>query len=116
MDLKPLAEWRCMPWMRFSQHPGTKDPKPQPYRCRDCRYDFSAKTGSLMQGSPLGFQAWVLAIYLLTTSIKGVSSMKLHRDLGVRYSPPALTPQNPIVFPILTRSGSIRRSMALDTA
>ena len=22
--------------------------KPQPYRCRDCRYDFSAKTGSLM--------------------------------------------------------------------
>ena len=36
-----------------------------------------------MQGSPLGFQTWVLALYLLTTSIKGTSSMKLHRDLGV---------------------------------
>ena len=36
-----------------------------------------------MQGSPLGFQTWVLALYILTTGIKGTSSMKLHRDLGV---------------------------------
>ena len=57
--------------------------KPQPYRCRSCRKDFSTKTGTLMQGSPLGFQTWVLAIYILTTGIKGTSSMKLHRDLGV---------------------------------
>ena len=57
--------------------------KPQPYRCRDCRYDFSAKTGSLMQGSPLGFRTWAIAIYLLTTGLKGTSSMKLHRDVKV---------------------------------
>ena len=36
-----------------------------------------------MQGSPLGYQTWALAIYLVTTSLKGVSSMKLHRDLGI---------------------------------
>ncbi|MDE0293342.1 MAG: IS1595 family transposase [Bryobacterales bacterium] len=57
--------------------------KPQPYRCRDCRKDFSVKTDTLMHGSNLGFQTWVIAIYLLTTNLKGVSSMKLHRDLGV---------------------------------
>ena len=57
--------------------------KPQPYRCRDCRKDFSAKTGSLMQNSPLPFQTWVIAIYILTTGIKGTSSMKLRRDLKV---------------------------------
>ena len=57
--------------------------KPQPYRCRSCRTDFSAKTGTLMQGSNLGFQTWVVALYLLTTGLKGTSSMKLHRDLGV---------------------------------
>ncbi|MDE0372433.1 MAG: IS1595 family transposase [Rhodospirillales bacterium] len=57
--------------------------KPQPYRCRDCRRDFSVKTGSLMHGSKLGCRTWAFAIYLLTTGIKGVSSMKLHRDLGV---------------------------------
>lgn len=60
-----------------------KSRKPQPYHCTDCRKYFSVKTKSLMQGSPLGFQVWAIAIYLMTTSIKGVSSMKLHRDLGV---------------------------------
>ena len=57
--------------------------KPQPYRCRDCRKDFSAKTGTIMQGSPLSYRTWALALYILTTNIKGTSSMKLHRDLGV---------------------------------
>ena len=54
-----------------------------PFRCRDCRKFFSAKTGSLMQSSKLGYQKWALAIYILTTNIKGTSSMKLHRDLGI---------------------------------
>ena len=58
--------------------------KPQPYRCHQCRKDFSTKTGTLMQGSRLGYPTWAVAIYLLTTSLKGVSSMKLHRDLGIR--------------------------------
>lgn len=57
--------------------------KPQPYRCRDCRTDFSVKTGTLMHGSNLGLQTWAVAVYLLTTSLKSVSSMKLHRDLGI---------------------------------
>ena len=48
--------------------------KPQPYRCRDCRKDFSAKTGTIMQGSPLSFRTWALALYILTTNIKGTSS------------------------------------------
>ena len=36
-----------------------------------------------MHGSKVGYQNWVIALYLVTTSLKGVSSMKLHRDLGV---------------------------------
>ena len=31
----------------------------------------------------LDYQKWALAIYLVTTNLKGVSSMKLHRDLEV---------------------------------
>ena len=55
------------------------------HRCRDCpkRRMFSLKTGTVMQSSPLGYQTWAIAIYLVTTSLKGVSSMKLHRDLGI---------------------------------
>lgn len=57
--------------------------KTMPYRCRDCRKYFSVKTGTLMAGSPLPLLKWVYAIYLDTTSLKGVSSMKLHRDLHI---------------------------------
>ena len=56
-----------------------------PYRCREkeCRKRFSVRTRSVMEGSNLGYQTWAIAIYLLMTSLKSVSSMKLHRDLGI---------------------------------
>ena len=56
-----------------------------PYRCRakDCRKRFSVKTGTVMQSSKLGYRIWAIAIYLSLTSLKGVSSMKLHRDLSI---------------------------------
>ena len=54
-----------------------------PYRCRGCGKRFSVRTGSVMTESKLGYQVWVIAIYLLTSGLKGVSSMKLHRDLGI---------------------------------
>ena len=57
--------------------------KPQPFRCRDCRKDFSVKTDTVMQGSNIPLHKWALAVFLLNTSLKGVSSMKLHRDLGI---------------------------------
>ena len=61
---------------------GAKHPT-MPYRCRSCRKFFSVKTNTVMHSSKLGCQVWALAIYLLTTGLKGTSSMKLHRDLGI---------------------------------
>ena len=60
-----------------------KTRKPQPFRCRDCRKDFSVKTGCIMQSSKLSYQVWAIAMYLMATGLKGVSSMHLHRDLNV---------------------------------
>ena len=60
--------------------------KPQPFRCRDCRKDFSVKTGTVMQGSNLKLSVWAIAMYQMSTSLKGVSSMKLSRDLGISQS------------------------------
>ena len=55
------------------------------HRCRDCpdRRMFSLKTGTIMRGSPLGYRVWAIAIYLLVTNLKSVSSMKLHRELEI---------------------------------
>ena len=59
--------------------------KTMTHRCRDCpdKRFFSLKSGTVMEGSKLGFRVWAIAVYLVTTNLKGVSSMKLHRDLGV---------------------------------
>ena len=59
--------------------------KTMPYRCREkeCRKRFSARTKSVMEASNIGYQKWAVAFYLFATNLKGVSSMKLHRDLNI---------------------------------
>ena len=54
-----------------------------PYWCTDCRSYFSMKTGTAMQASKISLRKWAIAIYLCLTSLKSVSSIKLHRDIGV---------------------------------
>lgn len=44
---------------------------------------FSVKTGTVMEGSNLKYRHWAVAIYLFSTNIKGISSMRLHRELGI---------------------------------
>ncbi len=57
--------------------------KPLPYWCGDCRRNFSVKTGTVMHRSHIGLQKWAIATYLWAVSLKGVSSMRLHRDLEI---------------------------------
>ncbi len=55
------------------------------HRCRDCdgRPMFSLRSCNIMDGSKLGYQTWAITIYLVTTDLKGVRSMKLHRALEI---------------------------------
>ena len=59
--------------------------KTMPFRCREkeCGKHFSIKTGTFMQSSKIGYQNWLYAFYLFATNLKSVSSMKLHRELGI---------------------------------
>jgi len=57
--------------------------KPMPYWCSDCRSYFSVRTGTAIARSNVPLRKWAIAIYLCLTSLKSVSSMKLHRDLDV---------------------------------
>ena len=57
--------------------------KPQPFRCRSCRKDFSVKTGTVLHSSNIPLSKWAIGFYLYMTSLKGVSSMTLHRALGI---------------------------------
>lgn len=44
---------------------------------------FSMKTGTVMEGSKIKYRHWAVGISLHTTNIKGISSMRLHRELGI---------------------------------
>ena len=59
--------------------------KSMTHRCRECegKPRFSVKTGTVMQSSKLNYKTWAIAAYLVTTNIKGISSMKRHRDLEI---------------------------------
>ena len=57
--------------------------KTMPYRCRDCKQFFSVKFGTVMEHSRISYQNWAIGTYLFAVNLKGVSSMKLHRDLGI---------------------------------
>ena len=60
--------------------------KTMPYRCRErkvCGKRFSVRTDTVMESSKLGYQVWAIAMYLVATNLKGISSMKLHRDLNI---------------------------------
>ena len=55
----------------------------QQYHCTSCGVNFTVKTNTIMHDSKLSLSKWGMAFYLFNTSLKGVSSMKLHRDLGI---------------------------------
>ena len=57
--------------------------KPMPYWCPDCRKYFSVRTGTILRRSHISLQDWAFGIYLEVTNLKGVSSIKLGRDLGI---------------------------------
>ena len=52
-----------------------------PDTCKDCRKRFSVRKGSMMQSSKLGNQAWAVAFYMAASNRKGISSLKLRREL-----------------------------------
>lgn len=55
------------------------------YKCadKDCDEQFNAKVGTIFEGSKVPLKKWFIAIYLLTSHKKGVSSHQLARDLKV---------------------------------
>lgn len=53
------------------------------FKCGACHKVFSAKTGTYMGESPIKYQKWLMALYLVTSHKKGVSSLQLAKDIGV---------------------------------
>jgi len=52
-------------------------------KCKDCGKQFTVRVGTIFESSHVKLHLWLQAIYLMTSSKKGISSHQLHRTLGV---------------------------------
>jgi transposase-like protein len=53
------------------------------WRCNDCKRQFSTKVGTIFEESPLGYDKWLPAIWLITNAKNGISSCEIARALLV---------------------------------
>jgi transposase-like protein len=55
------------------------------WKCSQCRKQFTVTVGTVFEDSRIPISKWLLAIHLLGSSKKGMSSHQVHRNLGVSY-------------------------------
>jgi transposase-like protein len=53
------------------------------WKCRGCRKQFSVKTGTIFEESPIALDKWLMAIWLVVNCKNGVSSYEIARDLRI---------------------------------
>ena len=91
-DEQIATEWfeaHIWPEVRCCGHCGSiktsRVPKanPMPYWCKECRKYFSVRTGTALSHTRLPLRKWAVAIYMEIASRKGISSVRLHEEIGV---------------------------------
>lgn len=58
-------------------------PRYRRWFCKDCDRQFTVKVGTVFEDSPIGFDKWLPAIWLIASNKNGISSCELARALAV---------------------------------
>lgn len=53
------------------------------FRCNHCKRNFTCKVGTIFEDSNLSLVKWFIAMYLISSHKKGISSCQLARDIKV---------------------------------
>jgi transposase-like protein len=53
------------------------------YKCAECRKKYSVRVGTIFEDTKISLKKWFIAIYLMTSHKKGISSCQLAKDLGI---------------------------------
>jgi len=71
---------------KLQSNPTTKNKiRPGVYKCKDCRKKFTVMVGTIFEDSHIPLNKWLMAIYLMNASKKGISAHQLHRMLDITY-------------------------------
>src|SRR5574343_251276 len=54
------------------------------YKCKDCRERFTVTVGTMFEHTHVPLRKWFIALYIFGNHKKGISSVQLSKDLGVK--------------------------------
>ena len=75
--------WNGVVLSPFDPHSKVYDCKGHQYKCKNTGKYFNVKTGTLFEGTKVSLQKWFIAIYLITSHSKGISSIQLSKNIDV---------------------------------
>lgn len=55
------------------------------YKCKSCRKQFTVTVGTVFENSRVPLNKWLMSVYMMASSKKGVSTKQIERMLGVTY-------------------------------
>lgn len=55
------------------------------YKCKTCRKQYTVRVGTIFEDSHIPLRKWLMALHLLTSSKKGISSLQISREVGITY-------------------------------
>ncbi|MGH7499822.1 MAG: IS1595 family transposase [Gemmatimonadales bacterium] len=64
---------------------GTERSKLLRWRCMGCRVQYTVRTGTVMEDSPIPLRHWCLAFWKLCASKKEISALQIQRETGLSY-------------------------------
>jgi transposase-like protein len=77
----PYKECECNVW--DTEHKVYAFKNGTTFKCASCKKRFSARVGTIFEDSNIPLKKWFVAIYLLTSHKKGISSLQLAKDIKV---------------------------------
>ncbi len=55
------------------------------FKCKACRRQFSVTKGTIFEDSKIPLRTWIMVMYRMCSSKKGVSAHQIHREFGISY-------------------------------
>ncbi len=83
IDYLEIMKWSKVPVSPFDDSSKVYKCKNNQYRCKNTGKYFNVKTGTLFENSKISLRKWFMAIWLVTSHKKGISSIQLSKDIGV---------------------------------
>ena len=74
----------CQEAYTLTAKTGSRRPvRPGVYKCKACRQHFTVRIGTIFEESKIPLRKWLMAIHLMSSSKKGISSHQMARELGI---------------------------------